>query len=166
MANMFSHEGRIFKFDVLVQLARQAYEGDIDEAKIQAYCRNLVSMDTPRVRCCVYKEREILRQRVRLAMGKMADEAAEYNPRQIIQVIDAACDGCSIKKIRVTDNCRKCMAKACMASCNVPRSITASAKNAVPAQMPARTMRSLLLSVPASHTALYRRSIGMNTVLP
>ncbi|MCR5449908.1 MAG: monomeric [FeFe] hydrogenase [Solobacterium sp.] len=117
MANMFSHEGRIFKFDVLVQLARQAYEGDIDEAKIQAYCRNLVSMDTPRVRCCVYKEREILRQRVRLAMGKMADEAAEYNPRQIVQVIDAACDGCSIKKIRVTDNCRKCMAKSCVAAC-------------------------------------------------
>ncbi len=117
MANMFSHEGRIFKFDVLVELARQAYEGEVEEAKIQSFARNLVRMDTPRVRCCVYKEREVLRQRVRLAMGKMASDTAEYNPRQIVQVIDAACDGCTIKKIRVTDNCRKCMAKACVAAC-------------------------------------------------
>ncbi len=117
MSNMFSHEGRVFKFDVLVNLARQCYSNEFDETKAQAFARNLVSLDGPRVRCCVYKEREVLRQRTRLAMGLMANDAAKYNPKQIIHVIDAACDGCSIKKIRVTDNCRKCMAKACVAAC-------------------------------------------------
>ena len=117
MANMFSHESRQFKFDILVNISRQAFEGEVNEDAVQAYAKNLVSLDGPRYRCCVYKEREVLRQRVRLAMGKMASETAEPNPRQIIHVIDAACDGCTIKKIRVTDNCRKCMAKSCLAAC-------------------------------------------------
>ena len=119
MANMFSNDARTFKFDVMVQLAKDAYsDKGVKEEEIQAWARNLVTLGGPRYRCCVYKEREVLRQRVRLAMGKMADDAAEYNPRQIVQVIDAACDGCTIKKVRVTDNCRKCMAKSCMAACH------------------------------------------------
>lgn len=117
MSNMFSHESRQFKFDILVNICRQAFDGELSEDKVQAYAKNLVSLDGPRYRCCVYKEREVLRQRVRLAMGKMAREEIEPNDRQIIHVIDAACDGCSIKKIRVTDNCRKCMAKSCLAAC-------------------------------------------------
>ncbi|MBQ6451299.1 MAG: 4Fe-4S binding protein [Solobacterium sp.] len=118
MPSMFTNEARVFKFDVLVELCRQAYSNDFSEESVQAKARELVSRSGPRFRCCIYKEREILRQRVRLAMGKMANDAAEYNPRQIVQVIDAACDGCSIKKIRVTDNCRKCMAKSCLSACN------------------------------------------------
>lgn len=117
MANMFTNDSRQFKFDVLVTLCRAAVDGPIDEDEIEKYARGLVSLDTPRVRCCVYKEREVLRQRVRLAMGKMANDEREFKPTQIIQVIDAACDGCTIKKIRVTDNCRKCMAKSCVAAC-------------------------------------------------
>jgi hypothetical protein len=118
MANMFSNDARTFKFDVMVQLAKEAYsEKGVQEEEIQAWARKLVTLGGPRYRCCVYKEREVLRQRVRLAMGMMANDAAEYNPHQIVQVIDAACDGCTIKKIRVTDNCRKCMAKSCMAAC-------------------------------------------------
>lgn len=118
MANMFSNDARAFKFDVMVKLAKDAYsKKDIKESEVQAWARQLVSLRGPRYRCCVYKEREVLRQRVRLAMGMMANDAAEHNPRQIVQVIDAACDGCTIKKIRVTDNCRKCMAKKCVAAC-------------------------------------------------
>ena len=117
MGNMFSHDSRQFKFDILVDIARQSYAGELDEDKVQARAANLVSLGGPRYRCCVYKEREVLRQRVRLALGKMANERNPYNPRQIIHVIDAACDGCTIKKVRVTDNCRRCMAKSCLAAC-------------------------------------------------
>ncbi len=118
MANMFENDSRQIKFDVLVELCREAYEGNVEEDRIQGWAKKLVSKDGPRYRCCIYKEREILRQRVRLAMGKMANDTAEYNPRQIVQVIDAACDGCTIQKIRVTDNCRKCMAKSCLSACH------------------------------------------------
>jgi len=115
---MFANDSRQFKFDVLLEACKQAYEGEMDETKVHAHARELVSLGGERVRCCVYKEREVLRQRVRLALGQMASDTAPYNPRQIVQVIDAACDGCTIRKIRVTDNCRKCMAKSCMGACH------------------------------------------------
>lgn len=115
---MFSNDSRQFKFDVLLEISKQAFKDELNEAEIQAKARDLVSLHSPRVRCCVYKEREVLRQRVRLALGQMADDTKEYNPRQIVQVIDAACDGCTIRKIQVTDNCRKCMAKSCMSACH------------------------------------------------
>ena len=117
MENMFTNDSRQFKFDVLVAICRKAAEGPVDEDEIQKFARNLVTLGTPRVRCCVYKEREVLRQRVRLAMGKDANEERPCGEHQIVQVIDAACDGCTIHKIRVTDNCRKCMAKKCVAAC-------------------------------------------------
>lgn len=115
---MFKHEARQFKFDVLREIASMAFDETLTEESAAEISRMLIQGTRADFRCCVYKEREIIRQRTRLAMGKMADDTAEYNPRQIVQVIDAACDGCTIRKIRITDNCRKCMAKSCMGSCN------------------------------------------------
>lgn len=116
--SLFKHEARQFKFDILREIATEAFEDNLSEEGVQAYVKRLIPGTKADFRCCVYKEREILRQRARLAMGKMANDEAKYNPRQIVQVIEAACDGCSIKKIQITDNCRKCMAKSCMSSCN------------------------------------------------
>lgn len=116
--SLFKHEARQFKFDILREIAEEAFADELVEEKVQEYSRKLISGTKADFRCCVYKEREILRQRARLAMGKMANDAVDYNPRQIVQVIEAACDGCTIRKIQITDNCRKCMAKSCMGSCN------------------------------------------------
>ncbi len=116
--SMFKNEARQFKFDVLREVAVLAFKDELTDEAGQMVARKLIQGTKANFRCCVYKEREILRQRTRLVMGKMADDSAQYNPRQIVQVIDAACDGCTIRKIRITDNCRKCMAKSCMASCN------------------------------------------------
>ena len=115
---MFTNDARQFKFDVLTEICAQCFNGQLDEDSVYAKTNGMVSLSGQRYRCCVYKEREILRQRARLSMGKMANEAEEYNPKQIVQVIDAACDGCTIMKIRVTDNCRKCMSKACQSACH------------------------------------------------
>ena len=54
MENMFSNDSRQFKFDVLVALCRSASKGEVDEDEIQAYAHNLVSLSSPRVRCCKY----------------------------------------------------------------------------------------------------------------
>ena len=90
--SMFNHEARQFKFDVLKEISQLAYEGKLTDDSAAAISRKLIPGRKAEFRCCVYKEREILRQRTRLACGKMADEAAAYNPRQIGQVIDAARD--------------------------------------------------------------------------
>ncbi|MFV0480063.1 MAG: 4Fe-4S dicluster domain-containing protein [Anaerorhabdus sp.] len=116
--SLFKHDSRQFKFDILREVATASFEGNLTEERMQEFIKKLVPTTKADFRCCVYKEREILRQKTRLAMGKMANDETEYKPRQIVQVIDAACDGCTIKKIRITDNCRKCMAKSCVGSCN------------------------------------------------
>lgn len=115
---LFKHDARVIKFDVLRKAADLAYEGELTEEKMNAYYKDLIPGTKANYRCCVYKEREILRQRGRLVRGLMANDVEKNNPKQIVQVIEAACDGCTIKKVLVTDNCRKCMAKSCMGSCN------------------------------------------------
>lgn len=115
---VFSNDSRALKFDILREIAEETFTDTLCEENVQSYSKKLVPGTKANYRCCVYKEREILRQRARLAMGKMANDTADYNPRQIVQVIEAACDGCTIKKIRITDNCRRCMAKSCYSSCN------------------------------------------------
>ena len=115
---LFKHDARVIKFDLLRYTADLAFKGELSEEKLNAYYKALIPGTKANYRCCVYKEREVLRQRGRLVRGMMANDIAEHNPRQIVQVIEAACDGCTIRKIQVTDNCRKCMAKSCMGSCN------------------------------------------------
>jgi ferredoxin hydrogenase large subunit len=116
---LFDHEARQFKFDVLREVALAAYDQRLDQDFADQLAYKLIPTTESLFRCCVYKEREIIRQRTRLAMGQ------EPNPRslpskrakQIVKVIEAACDGCSIQRIQITDNCRKCMAKSCRTAC-------------------------------------------------
>lgn len=115
--SLFNHEARQFKFDVLREIAIKAFNDELNENTEAEISHKLIPSTKADFRCCVYKEREIVRQRARLALGKMANDESMYKPRQIVQVIDAACDGCTIRKIRITDNCRKCMAKNCVSSC-------------------------------------------------
>ena len=65
----------------------------------------------PTMRCCVYKERAILAERVRLAMG-----GDRSNPN-VIEVIDIACDECPVGGYEVTNACRGCLAHRCEDVC-------------------------------------------------
>lgn len=115
--SLFEHEARQFKFDVLREVSHRSFEGKLDDSVIDELAYLLIPGKHADYRCCVYKEREIIRQRTRMAMGMSPTPEDHDHPRQIVRVIEAACDGCNIHKILVTDNCRKCMAKACMSAC-------------------------------------------------
>lgn len=115
--SLFDHEARQFKFDVLKEVSRRAFEGKLDEDVCDEVANLLIPGKHADFRCCIYKEKEIIRQRTRMALGKPPVPVENDNKRQIVRVIEAACDGCSIHKIQVTDNCRKCMAKACLSAC-------------------------------------------------
>ncbi len=68
----------------------------------------------PQFRCCIYREREIIRQRVRLVRGL---SPAANDTKNIVHVIPAACDDCAISSYTVTDNCHGCLGHACFESC-------------------------------------------------
>lgn len=114
---LFRHDSSQFKFDILREVATATFENNLSEERLSIFAKKLIPTTKANYRCCAYKEREILRLRTRLAMGKPANDETEAS-KQIVHVMEAACDGCTIKKIRITDNCRKCMAKSCMGSCN------------------------------------------------
>lgn len=101
------------KHQVLCEVAKLAYEGTLEEKK-ELLPYELIPGSRARFRCCVYKEREIIRQRVRLTEGKCPSDRESDN---MIQVISSACEECPIARYVVTDNCRKCMKKACQQAC-------------------------------------------------
>lgn len=111
---MYNDENVIrIKHDVLYEVAKLAFAGELEE-KRDYIPEKLIPGPVPKFRCCIYKEREIIRQRVRLAEGKSVKEEDDGN---IIQVIGSACEGCPISSYTVTDNCQNCLGKACVNAC-------------------------------------------------
>ncbi|HIU03284.1 MAG TPA: 4Fe-4S dicluster domain-containing protein [Candidatus Onthocola gallistercoris] len=102
------------KFQVNMEVAKQAFEGTLDERRDEIPYM-VIPGNKPQYRCCVYREREIIRQRVRLAEGRMP--VSDGNPKNIVQVIPAACEGCPISRFTVSENCQMCMAKKCESAC-------------------------------------------------
>ena len=56
------------KHEVLKEVAENEFNGTMTSEAAEAIPFNIIPGITPKFRCCVYKEREIIRQRVRLAM--------------------------------------------------------------------------------------------------
>ena len=101
------------KHAVLLEVAKAAFAGNLDEIRDDIPF-TLIPGPTPQFRCCIYKEREIIRQRVRLAEGKAPSANDDGN---IIQVISSACEDCPISSYTVTENCQNCLGKACINAC-------------------------------------------------
>ena len=106
----FDTKVQYLKYKVLREVASQAWNDTL--------LKNLI--DIPRIiipgkistmRCCVYKERAILAERVKMAMGGDPDN------QNTIQVIDIACDECPAAGYEVTDSCRGCLAHRCEDVC-------------------------------------------------
>lgn len=98
------------KYKVLREVARKAWNDTLLE-KVLDIPKEIVPGKTPTMRCCVYKERAILGERVKIAMG-----GDKENPN-IIEVIDIACDECPAAGYEVTDSCRGCLAHRCEDVC-------------------------------------------------
>lgn len=112
---MYADENVIkIKHDVLYEVAKLAFADELEE-KRDGIAQSLIPGPTPQFRCCIYKEREIIRQRVRLAEGKAPGMHDDGN---IVQVISSACEDCPISSYVVTDNCQNCIGKACINACN------------------------------------------------
>lgn len=101
------------KHDVLYEVAKMAYEGSLEEERDNLPF-NMIPGPQPNFRCCIYREREIIRQRIRLAEGKAPGPVDDGN---LVQVINSACAGCPISRYIVTDNCQKCLSRACKQAC-------------------------------------------------
>lgn len=98
------------KYKVLREVAREAWNDTLAENAIDIP-KIIIPGKIPTMRCCVYKERAILSERVKLAMG---GNKANSN---VIEVIDIACDECPMGGYEVTNACRGCLSHRCEDAC-------------------------------------------------
>ncbi len=97
-------------------------------------------------RCCIYKEREIIKDRIIADLGftvedideseKLEDFAEQSLKRKetdvnVLTVIDAACKGCVPSRVYVTDLCQGCVARTCEKNCKFGAVTIAGGKSSI-----------------------------------
>lgn len=102
----FDTKVQYLKYRVLREVARGAWDGTLLEIFFDIP-KMIVPGKVPTMRCCVYKERAILGERVKIAMGGYT------NNHNVIEVIETACDECPMGGYEVTNACRGCLAHRC-----------------------------------------------------
>lgn len=107
---VFDTSVQLLKYNVLKEVVRHAYEGTLDRAYLDIP-KTISPGPKAELRCCIYKERAILQERVRMACG-----GDKSNPN-VIEVIDIACDECPANAILVTPACRGCIVHNCREVC-------------------------------------------------
>ena len=100
-----------FKFEVLKRITQLCYEDNLNLDTMDEIPMELIPPGSQAtVRCCVYREREIIRYRVRWATDRV-------NKPGVVAVMHAACEGCPINRYTVTSNCQRCVARKCVEAC-------------------------------------------------
>ncbi|MBQ8375376.1 MAG: 4Fe-4S dicluster domain-containing protein [Clostridia bacterium] len=121
--------------EVFKQVALVAFYSDPERVNddIEAIPYKITPTEVPRFRESIYRERAIAGERVRLAMGMslrpsdkpvhitagvdQSNISDKYYEPPLMQVIPSACDKCPDNIYEVSDQCRGCVAKACVAAC-------------------------------------------------
>lgn len=106
----FDTKVQYHKYKVLREVARQAWDDTLLQ-NIFRIPKIIAPGPKPTMRCCVYKERAILQERVKLAIG------GDQNNPNVIEVIEIACDECPMGGYQVSEACRGCMAHRCEDVC-------------------------------------------------
>ena len=100
---------------IMESVARLAWDDAINEESLKNLTLALSPGPVAQYRCCVYKEREVISERIRLSLAQNPNP--ESTSKNVVQVIQPACEECPLAAYTVTDNCRLCMGKACINSC-------------------------------------------------
>lgn len=121
--------------EVFSELARIAFEGKDLSDEIEKAVFKIIPGEVPKFRDSVFKERAIVGERIRLALGlplRKVDEQSSVSKGSdyvdlderiylppLVNIISFACDACEEKSYEVTNNCRKCVAHPCKTVCPV-----------------------------------------------
>lgn len=116
-----------YRRSVLRLIAEYTWNDSLPE-NIPDILYEVVKDSGSRVRCCVHKERAVLKNRIQMALwqpiGTNLSQAAKSaltgeidKSLPVMDVLPDACDACPIDKYYVTDVCRHCIQHKCMDNC-------------------------------------------------
>lgn len=98
------------KYKVLKEIAKALY----NDTLIESY-NEIPKIISPgpksKLRCCIYKERAIVLERMKLALG------GNKEIDNVVEVIKIACDECPLGGYEVGNRCRGCIAHRCETAC-------------------------------------------------
>lgn len=122
-----------YRHKVFTEVAKVAFESENINNDIEAIPYKLVNGDEPSFRESIYRERAVVSERVRLAMGmslrpedkpvhitdgiEESNIDSKYYEPPLMQVIPSACDACEDNKYEVSNMCRGCAAHPCQQVC-------------------------------------------------
>ncbi|MBK5254057.1 MAG: 4Fe-4S dicluster domain-containing protein [Peptostreptococcaceae bacterium] len=113
LEKIFDNRVQERKYKVLKEVAKSSWEGVEAFSVFNEIANTIVKKGESSESCCIYKDRAIMADRIRLALG-----GNKKNPN-IVQVIDIACDECPEAGYVVTDMCRGCIAHSCGDACKL-----------------------------------------------
>ena len=106
----FDTNVQMLKYKVLKGVVEHFDQGTLESA-YRDIPMDIAPGPKPTTRCCVYKERAIITERVRMAMGGDKENA------NVIEVLRIACDECTVNRYHVGSACRGCIAHRCEHAC-------------------------------------------------
>lgn len=111
MQKKFENKVEVVKYRVLRELARAIWDDHDPFTVFNDIASKVVKKGEPPMSCCVYKDRAIVADRMRMGIGEY------HGSKDTIQVVDIACDECPKAGYMVTDLCRGCLAHSCREAC-------------------------------------------------
>lgn len=120
------------KKEILVRMIKAFLSDNFEEnTRLIPYDMRPKGCEVP-YRCCVHKERDVLQNRLVAGLGfsiseyderkllsEYAHQATERKEpeKDVLTVLETACQGCVPSRIFVTDLCQGCVARPCVESC-------------------------------------------------
>lgn len=120
------------KREILVRVIKAFLKGNFEEnVRLIPYQMRPKGCEVP-FRCCVYKERAIIKDRAIAGLGISIEEDDEQTllstyakqamertkpDENSLTVLEAACKGCVPSRVFVTNLCQGCVARPCLNSC-------------------------------------------------
>ena len=111
MDTRFDTSVQELKYKVLKEIARGLFNDTLLE-EYNEITERISPGPKSTMRCCIYKERAIVLERMKLALG------GNKNIDNIVEVIKIACDECPLGGYEVTNRCRGCIAHRCQKACH------------------------------------------------
>ncbi len=119
------------KREILVRIIRAFLNDELKDLTKLPFEMRPKNAEVP-YRCCIYKERAILRQRAVAGLGLAVENddemtsLAEYAQQALkrekpedtmLTVVETACKGCVPSRVYVTELCQGCVARPCVSTC-------------------------------------------------
>jgi len=108
---IFENRVQVIRYQVLREMARHAWEGHDAFTAFNEIANVVAKRGEPPMSCCIYKDRAIIAERMRIGLGEF------HGSKDTVQVVSIACDECPKSGHMVTDICRGCVAHNCREVC-------------------------------------------------